>query len=934
MILNAYVPTGKNKLPAEKEQQFENRFLGALKHASEHNEQVIATGDWNHLTNDWTDLLHAQGFRPTARAGVVVTMVKSRDTHKDGGYCTAPLNSSHPLHSDHPLLYTYLEPTPLEEELLQEISPNRTLLAQHEVEYKEALLRELQLRAQVPNETPTDRMRWAAATMKTIGQQLTREYRRPPGRKRMFYPRRIQKMHEKVSGRIPLAAQETLAQLKKRIARAMHVWTQRRLEKMQQQQDAQYDNNMKQAYRRITATPSNNTHVIEEEATGGYYTQATERDQCARRIIGAHWQGQSPTEPDLNQSQEWMQFVQPDSRDTLESIGAPLTETEIEEAYKRMHTGKATQSDAISKELMELIPPEYKKMFVDYIAYAFTSGTTDLEEGKTDIVLLTKKHDKNEREITNKRPIALVKFVTKWLQAILSHRIQQRIKHLANYGFQPEKGTACAVRKLTALIEYADLHNLPIHMLTVDIEKAYDTVPYALIATMLRAYKCPTHILNLIMTMHKNRTLHFKLNGHVGGALQPERGVAQGSPLSCILFVLCMQPLLLRLQQQTTGLWGAEDDAAYVDDLTLVAGTASQLETKWAIVRSYEEWTNMKVNILKCEYDTTEGNPLKWARIPGVKQMQIAEEQDHTIRVLGFWTRADGERHHQLSKIVRSIRMLATHTRRKLISPAIAKGVINHILNSRLNYIAQLHEIPDTQKHAIKQEIHKLARQQFGLSAPTTTARLYSYEKWGGLGLEDSDNVADRAYVAEYLIALNSQKEQYTAAILHETAGEIREPSRDTQPRDERHLHSTTHMRVVPGRMQEARATVEFVAYRDTQHAQGLRCAQRLGLSIRRTKDWETSLRGQQRMHHQQEANGQHQLRIGEIIWIKHIETGGRKACGVPWRERAQHRRHTNGPDLAPKISNTETGQSEQHPVPGSRHHAKTSPTRASVYRK
>ena len=256
--------------------------------------------------------------------------------------------------------------------------------------------------------------------------------------------------------------------------------------------------------------------------------------------------------------------------------------------------------------------------------------------------------------------------------------------------------------------------------------------------------------------MHKHRALHFKLNGHTGEALTPERGVAQGSPLSCILFVLCMQPLLLRLREQITGVWGTEDDAAYVDDLTLVACTADQLETKWAIVKAYEEWTHMKVNINKCEYDTTELNPLKWAHIPGVKQMCVEEQSDAAVRILGFWTNAAGERVEQINKIVSSIRVLAAVARRKLLSPAIAKGVVNQILNSRLNYVAQLQEIPSASKEAIQKEIQHLLRAQFGLAQPTTLARMYTEEKWGGLGIEDPANVADRAMLAEYIIAMNS----------------------------------------------------------------------------------------------------------------------------------------------------------------------------------
>ena len=143
-------------------------------------------------------------------------------------------------------------------------------------------------------------------------------------------------------------------------------------------------------------------------------------------------QGTTRTKEDLQNDADWMKFTQPDPRDTLEDIGAPVTVKEIEDAYEHMRGGKATQSDGISREIMDLIPPSYKDIFVEYISHVFRTGETDTEEGRADIVLLTKKLDKSKQEITNKRPIALVKFVTKWIHAILMHRIQQRIQHLAN----------------------------------------------------------------------------------------------------------------------------------------------------------------------------------------------------------------------------------------------------------------------------------------------------------------------------------------------------------------------------------------------------------------------------------------------------------------------------------------------------------------------
>lgn len=301
-------------------------------------------------------------------------MVKDRDGVQEGSFTLAPTVATHPLYTDHPLLCTYLSPSPLEEELLAQVSPNRELLAEHEAEFKSLLLQRLHDRSSEQRLSPTEEMRWAALQMKLVSQMLTVKYRKAPGRKYMFYPRRLQKLHDKIRGRIPLAKGETLDHLKKRVIRTTRIWTRRRLEKVQQQRDKNYDADMKKTYRRLFNSGCESTHVLEEEAAGGHYTQAAERDDCARRVIGQYWRGSNTTLAELRSNEAWMKYVRPDPADTLANVGAELTTDEIEQAYTKMSKGKATQSDTISKEMMDLVPIEYKQRFINYIKHAFQNG--------------------------------------------------------------------------------------------------------------------------------------------------------------------------------------------------------------------------------------------------------------------------------------------------------------------------------------------------------------------------------------------------------------------------------------------------------------------------------------------------------------------------------------------------------------------------------
>ena len=417
-------------------------------------------------------------------------------------------------------------------------------------------------------------------------------------------------------------------------------------------------------------------------------------------------------------------------------------------------------------------------------------------------------------------------------------------------------------------------------MLTIDIEKAYDTVPFALIQHMLTQYNCPPQTLKLIMEMHTKRALRFKIEGHIGLPIKPQRGVAQGSPLSCILFVLCMQPLLKRLQTTGSGLWGLKDDVAYVDDLTLLAPTASDLEQKWGVVREFEQWSGMRINIAKCEYDTTEVDPEKWATLPGVKNMRAQEKDANAVRVLGFWLNASGDREDQIQKIVTSIRIATHHMKRKLISPAIAKGIINMILSARLNYTAQNNEIPLAAQKQIKDACQTLAKQQYGFAQPSITAKLFAHPTEGGMGLENPQNVADRATVAEYVLALNSEKEQYTAEIMRDNIKRIDDMAHAIKPISRRTASTNHTPRCLQHQKQGGECTCRQLTYQDMQYAQAGRSAARLGLTIQATAVYDTAVRALVKARERAVHNGKQRIQPGEYLYLKHKRTGDER-CAV-----------------------------------------------------
>ena len=440
-ILNVYVPTGRNRLKQEREQQLTERVLGAARHAGENNARVIIAGDWNHLTQEWSHHLRALGFTTAAQEGVEIMMVKSQQRTLKSCVCHEVCEATSELFTDHPLLSIVLPQAQMIDSHDIDVKINTDLVTAHGEEFRDRLMTAYSAhQATLQQLTVTDRLRWAETQLARAGHEIhliTTTYTLHQGAKVMHYPKRIQKLHDKLRGKIPLGVGETVTQLRKRVRRAVDRWHSRQFERLLARRDARYDCDMKRTFRQLTALPRESMQVLVEADRAVQHNTAEQRDECARRRIGSLWSTRPDTDLDaIPTSPAWLAFTQAEPQNDLTGIDRQVTDTEINTAFQKMGTGKATQSDHISKEILQQVPPEYMTMFTDYVKHTLRTGHVEEEEGLTDVVLLTKKPNLSAQEITNKRPISLIKFVTKWVQTILAHRIQARLQHLENYGFQ------------------------------------------------------------------------------------------------------------------------------------------------------------------------------------------------------------------------------------------------------------------------------------------------------------------------------------------------------------------------------------------------------------------------------------------------------------------------------------------------------------------
>ena len=104
--------------------------------------------------------------------------------------------------------------------------------------------------------------------------------------------------------------------------------------------------------------------------------------------------------------------------------------------------------------------------------------------------------------------------------------------------------------------------------------------------------------------MYENATSTIQINGHQSGPIPIRSSVRQGSPMSMLLYALCLNPLLCTLENKLTGLRIKQRDpktavVANADDVTIFVTKHNDIQVLQDALLCFEAATGAQVNIGK-----------------------------------------------------------------------------------------------------------------------------------------------------------------------------------------------------------------------------------------------------------------------------------------------------------------------------------------------
>jgi hypothetical protein len=269
---------------------------------------------------------------------------------------------------------------------------------------------------------------------------------------------------------------------------------------------------------------------------------------------------------------------------------------EVKEALKRMKTGKATGPDGIPIEVWKCLG----EVGVSWLCRLFNKILVTKkmpDEWRRSIVVPIYKNKGDIQNCTNYRGIKLMSHTMKLWERIIEQRLRKKTKISENqFGFMPGRSTMEAIFSLRQLMEKYRAKRKNLHMVFIDLEKAYDRVPRNLIWWVLKKRNVPRGYIEILKDMYEGAITNVKTTCGETGGFPVTIGLHQGSSLSPYLFALIMDELTVHIQEEVPWCMLFADDIVLVDESR--EGVNAKLE-RW---RRALESRGFKISRTKTEY--------------------------------------------------------------------------------------------------------------------------------------------------------------------------------------------------------------------------------------------------------------------------------------------------------------------------------------------
>ena len=323
-----------------------------------------------------------------------------------------------------------------------------------------------------------------------------------------------------------------------------------------------------------------------------------------------------------------------------------VTECEVHDTLKQVALNKLPGLDGLPYEVYLRMLHMFVPILTDMFNHWFAQGAIPGSVTKGVIILLKKGGRHVWEGLDDYKPITLLNTELKILARVLANRLQLVISDLIG----PEQTFAVKgqsiqdnLHLICEVLEGIE-DSTEATLISLDQSKAFDGVDHRFLVTVLETAGFQPEFRRWISMMYHNPQAVVQVNGRHSKVFMIERSVWHGCPLSPVLYVLALEPLLRRLRDEGTNLalcgvpFAGPLTArvsAFADDITVFVSRRLDIKAVKKAVGEYERIAGAKVN-----FDKSKGLRLSAWRGSNTLPRPFCWSYE-PVHILGVWFRPD-----------------------------------------------------------------------------------------------------------------------------------------------------------------------------------------------------------------------------------------------------------------------------------------------------
>ena len=239
-----------------------------------------------------------------------------------------------------------------------------------------------------------------------------------------------------------------------------------------------------------------------------------------------------------------------------------LTWEMLQKAVEELPNGKAPGPDGIRNEVIRKLPDYYLLELLRQFRMSIRSGFIPSCWLNIKTIYIRKPGKPDGESPKTYRPIGLSSCILKLCERLVNWRLKCTVQNQGipkQHAFTVNKSTDSALSELVNVLEKAKYKGLKAMVLSIDIQGAFDSVPFDEIKSALQVHGAESHVTEWLDFLSRNRVM-YTTQGRETLAFRPLEGTTQGGLNGPDLWAIFLwNIILIRAMRDSQSLKFADD---------------------------------------------------------------------------------------------------------------------------------------------------------------------------------------------------------------------------------------------------------------------------------------------------------------------------------------------------------------------------------------